>query len=183
MSYDDDLKQLLVEIDTDNFKESSSLPNLSRTALVNLIRGAEEEGFLSHSVNTTQPLLSVFHEGFLLHPTAYVPRKGKKFIEGEDRNISQQNVTIGSVHGSNIGNHGIVNNYMSENPILDLKDYISTLQDSKDKSEASEMLSTLESQELKPGMLSRFDTVIGKYPEITKLVGNVLTVALVTGLK
>lgn len=179
MSYDDKMRSVLKKIDSGEIPKSAGLSLDNGQEIIEIIKECENEGFLSHSSHKQKLVETFYNHEFMLHPSTRITRRGYNFIEGKEDNIAPtQNFTIGEVHSSHIGNYGTVNNYLSENPIEDLKDYINEIQDPNDKATAEELVTTLETEEIKPGLLKRFDTLIGKYDNIAKLVGTVATTIL-----
>lgn len=112
------------------------------------------------------------------NPTTQLTRAGEQFLEGYDRNSGQpsQNFTIqGNVANAILGNYNTQNNYDSEAIFEDLNSFIkNNIENEKDKEEGQELVDKLESEEIKPGYLSKFDALLQKYPNLTKFVSSIL---------
>ncbi|MFV8261611.1 hypothetical protein ACNNMU_09410 [Aerococcus viridans] len=175
---DNNIKRVLDLIHNEQFDSNTSLPDLKRNELKNLILMCENEQYLSHrSGKNGQPLVISFMDGgWILHPSTFVTRSGTQFLEGFDRNNSQpsQTFNIQSVQNSALGNYNTVNNY-SNKPIEDLQKYISELADKKDKEIGNELLETLKTEEIKPGFLNRFENFLSKHPKSVDLVASFVT--------
>ncbi|EDP68589.1 hypothetical protein CAT7_04964 [Carnobacterium sp. AT7] len=180
MSYDDLIKSILSEIDNDGFIPETSFPELKRDKLVNALRDCEQLGYLSHSSRSAQPLIITYYDGFDLHPTTYVTRAGKQFIEGkENSSTPTHQYNIQSVSGANFGENGSVTiNYGAS--LSDIQTFIESTVDIDDKSEANELVNTLEKEPITPGLLKRFDNLLVKYPGLAKASGQVL-LSIATG--
>lgn len=174
MDYDDLIKKILTEIDNETFDPAESFPELKREKILNVIRDCEKLGYLSHSTSTTQPLVMVYYQGFDLHPTTYVTRAGRYFIDGKENSPNPTTLyNIGSVSGSNFGDHGSVTiNYGAS--ISDIQSFIEANVIADDKAEATELVNTLEKEPITPGLLQRFDKLLVKYPGLAKASGQFL---------
>lgn len=183
MNYDELMKFLLKDLDTDfdfnDFPKNSALKELDEQRIVNMLRDAEQEGYISHS-SRKQELVTVHYDGFLVHPTTYVTSKGRKFIEGKLSDTSSSvNYHIGSVSNSNVGNYGTVNNYGIS--FADLKAVIDgEISNESDKKEANELVDIIEKEPIKPNLLTRFDGLLKKYPNIAEATAKTL-LTLATG--
>ncbi|EDN7323718.1 hypothetical protein FHK07_12085 [Listeria monocytogenes] len=176
LSYDDQMKIVLSDIRDKKFVEEKILPELSRDDVADLINDCQQQGFISHT-SLKQPLLTRYnHGGFLIHPTTFITRDGRKFIEEGDKSPSNTNnhYSIQTVYGAYFGNNGSVTNNFSGISIDDLKSFIDTISDSNDKEEGHQLVKTLETEEIKPGLLKRFDNLVGKYPNLSDLVGKIM---------
>lgn len=175
MTYSEDLKHLLIEIDNESFDENNIFPELRRDKIMKMLNDCENQGFISHSSSNQKIVIGFMGGGFILHPTTYITRQGKKFIEGEqDSPAPSHQYNIGTVHGSNFGDHGtITNNYGAS--ISEINSLIKSITDPTDKEEAVQLVEILDAKEpLKPGLLKKFDTLLGKYPELANTVAKLL---------
>ena len=181
MSYDDDLKLLLNDIDDGKFDEGSFLPSISRDKLINMLHDCEEQGFLSHKSSKQKLVTGFMDGGFMLHQSAFVTRKGRQFLEGKENNSDFKNqFNINNATGSNFGDYGTVNNKYGSS-ISEIQALISQITNSEDKQEAQELVTVLENEEpLKPGTLKKFDSFLGNYTNIADSVGKFL-LSIATG--
>lgn len=174
MNYDDGLKHLLTEIDNDSFEENNILPELGRDKVMRMLYDCEKQGFISHS-SSKQKLVTGFMDGnFMLHPTTYVTRQGRHFLEGKENSSTPTNqYNIHSVSGANFGDHGSITiNYGAS--ISDIQSFIESNIAPEDKAEATELVNTLEKNPITPGILKRFDNVLVKYPGLSQATGQFL---------
>lgn len=180
LSYDDQVKIVLTEILNDDFSPEKSLPDISRTQLENLLNDCERQGYLAHKSREQELVMSFMGEEFELHPTTYVTKDGRKFIkEGDHSSMATiQNYHFQNVYGANFGDNGSVTNNFSDVSIDDLKSFIENKLDSNDKEEGHQLVETLETEEIKPGLLKRFDNLVGKYPHLVDLVGKITMLQL-----
>lgn len=181
MNYDKEIKEIIKCIDNDNFDPENTLPKINRARLKKLIRICEQEEYISHKSTKNQKLLLVYYEGFDLHPTTFVTKKGFDFLEGKSEQPTQQ-FNIHNSSGFNIGDYGLVNNYNSDIPLEDLKSYLNENVVLDDKAEYDELIDTLESGNLKPGVLNKFESFITKYPKTFDFVASFAGTALISGL-
>lgn len=182
MSYDDDLKLLLNDIDEGQFDEASSLPSISRDKLINMLHDCEEQNFLSHKSSKQKLVTGFMGGGFMLDPSAFVTRKGRQFLEGKENASDFKNqFNINNVSGSNFGDHGTINNTYGSS-ISEIQALIAQITNTEDKQEGHELVTVLETKEpLKPGILKRFNTFLGNYSNIADSVGKFL-LSIATGI-
>lgn len=174
---DNNIKRVLELIRVEQFDSKTSLPDLERKDLRNLVLMCEDDKYLSHRSSKGKPLLQNYMDGgWDLHPTTFVARSGLQFLEGYDRthNQSTQTFNIQSVQNSALGNYNTVNNY-SNKPIEDLQKYVDELKDKKDQEIGKELLDTLKTEEVRPGFLSKFESFLSKYPKSVDLVASFVT--------
>lgn len=176
MNTDEIIKKVLELINSQSFDENNSLPELSREELKRIVLMCQNENFITHN-SSSQKLVMEYKGGFLVNPTTQLTRAGRQFLEGYDRNRKQppQNFTInGNIANAMLGNYNTQNNYNSESIFKDLNDYINNIENEQDKEKGQELIEKIESEEIKPGYLSKFDSLLEKYPNITKLVSSIL---------
>lgn len=177
MSTDEKIKQLLKsKLKTKKFNTDEILVNNSRDEIIRIFRICEDDGFLSHKSRKGQLLISsTGANGYMIHPTTYVTRKGEEFLEEYDRNSPKNSTVfnIENISNSALGDYNTVNNY-SEQPIDDLLKFMESL-DSEDKSEGEKLIDTLKNNEAKPGYLSKFDSFFKKHPKTIDLISSFFT--------
>ncbi|EAF2484425.1 hypothetical protein CV787_02540 [Listeria monocytogenes] len=175
-NYDDQIKKVLTEIRDKHFHEDNSFPELSRSDLMDLLNDCEYQGYLSYKSQKKKLISPDMDEGFSLHPSAFVTRDGRNFIEKGDESIIMptHQVNIKNVYGSSFGDNNSVTNYFSNITIEDLKPLVESIEDPTDKKEGTELIKTLETEDIKPGFLNRFDKLVGKYPKIAELVSKII---------
>lgn len=177
MNTDDKIKVVLSKINDETFDVNNTLPNESREELKKIILMSEREGFITHESSKQKLLINFMGGGFDINSTTYLTRSGRQFLEDYDRTKSQvsQTFNIGSVANSAIGNYNTVNNY-SETPIQDLKELVQSLNnDDVLKDEGKELIKTLETEDVKPGYLAKFEDFLKKYPKSVELVSSFVT--------
>ena len=175
MTYSEDLKHLLIEIDNESFDENNIFPELRRDRVMKMLNDCKNQGFISHTSSKQNIVTGYMDGGFSLHPTTYVTMQGKQFVEGKDNTPAPSHqYNIGTVQGSHFGDHGtITNNYGAS--ISEINSLIETITDPADKEEAVQLVEILDAKEpLKPGLLKKFDTLLGKYPQLASTVGKLL---------
>lgn len=180
MSYDENLRHLLTAIDNESFDENNILPDFSRDKVMRMLNDCENQGFISHA-STKQKIVIGFMDGnFMLQPTTYVTRQGRQFIEGkENPPTPTHQYNIQSVSGANFGENGSVTiNHGAS--LSDIQTFIESTVDVDDKSEATELVNTLEKEPITPGLLKRFDNLLVKYPGLAKASGQFL-LSIATG--
>lgn len=176
MNTDEKIKVVLEEIDDGTFNVGNTLPNETRLELKKILLMSARDGFIDHE-STNQQLVINYKDGFDLHPTTYVTRQGRQFLEDYDRTKTQSNQTfnIESVSNSAIGNYNTVNNY-SETPIQDLEKIVESLSDEDEtKEQGKELVETLKKEDIKPGYLSKFEKFFQKHPKTVDLISSFLT--------
>lgn len=180
MDYDGMMKQVLSEIDNGTLPLGTSLNYSNASELMNIINDCETEGFLAQRSSKQKLVTGFLGGGFMIHPTAYITRKGRQFLEGktsetiENTSVGTQYNFHGNISGSNFGDHGTVTiNYGAS--ISDVKSLMASIPDLKDKEEAAQLVEIIEAKEpIKPGLLGRFDTLLGKYPHFADTLGKLL---------
>ncbi|QQU18442.1 hypothetical protein I6I78_09260 [Enterococcus casseliflavus] len=184
MDYDELMKLLLKEVDSnlnsDDFPENPYLKDLGEQKFINMLHDAQSEGYLSTRSYKDGIVTLFMGGGFLVNSTTYLTSKGRKFIEGKlsDTN-SSVNYHIGSVSHSNVGNYGTVNNYGIS--FADLKAVIDgEISNESDKKEADALVEIIEKEPIKPNLLTRFDGLLKKYPNIAEATAKAL-LTLATG--
>lgn len=181
LSYDDQLKAVLIEIRDKVFDSETSFSEISRDDLANLINDCENQNFLAHRASKQQDLvISYMDGGFSIQPSTFITREGRSFIEGDENNSMPitNHFNFQNVYGANFGNNGSVTNNFSGISIDDLKSVIDAIPDKNDKEEGQQLVKTLETEEIKPGLLKRFDNLVGKYPNLVDLVGKIAMIQL-----
>ncbi|HGM4028860.1 TPA: hypothetical protein ACKPC4_000513 [Listeria monocytogenes] len=175
-NYDGQIKKVLTEIRDKHFHEDNSFPELSRSDLMDLLNDCEYQGYLSYKSQKQKLIIPYMNGGFALHPSAFVTRNGRNFIEKGDESIVMptHQFNINNVYGSSFGDNNSVTNYFSNITIEDLKPLVESIEDHTDKKEGTELIKTLETEDIKPGLLNRFDKLVGKYPKIAELVSKII---------
>ncbi len=174
--YDNQIKNVLTEIRDRVFNEDNSFPELSRSDLMDLLNDCEYQGYLSHKSQKQNLITPYMNEDFALHPSAFVTRDGRNFIENGDEPLLKPTTqfNIQNVNGSSFGDNSPITNNYSKFTIEDLKKFVENIDDTADKKEGEDLIRTLESEDIKPGLLNRFDKLVGKYPNIAELVSKII---------
>jgi len=177
MDIDTKIKTVLKDIKDNKFDEQKTLSEISRKELKDILLMSEHDDFLSHTSDKQKLVQEFIGGGFVLSPSVFVTRAGRQFIEDYDRTKSSvtQTFNIESVSHSSLGNYNTVNNY-SETPIQDLKEYIDSIDDeNRLKDEGKELVETLETEEVKPGYLAKFEDFLKEYPKTIDLISSFIT--------
>lgn len=186
MDIDTKIKKVLQAIVDGGFNENSTLSEISRRELQEILLMSEDEGFLSHRSSKQKLVQGFIGQGddFILSPSAYVTRPGRQFLEDYDRTRIQstQTINIESVSHSSIGNYNTVNNY-SDTPIEDLNELVESLNnDDETKEQGRELIETLKNEEIKPGYLAKFEQLLQKHPKTVELISSFLTSVAVASI-
>lgn len=183
MTYDDNIREFLRLIDNEEFDPERCLPHLSREELKKVVLMSEEDGYISHRSSQGKPLIQNFMGGgWMISPETFVTRSGKQFMEGVDRKINHptQIFYVQSAYNSAIGNENIINNNYSDTPIEDLKKYIKNSIEKKDKETGQKIVETLENDDIKPGLLAKFEKFFKKYPRTIDFVASFVTSVVIS---
>lgn len=111
---------------------------------------------------------------------AYITEAGFDFLEGKkpesNPQFVQHNTFNAPVSGSSFGtNNPIVNNF--NNSLDNLENFIASLPKEEQKI-ANEILETIKSQDVKPGMFKKFSSFFEKHPNIVGYLGQATVWAL-----
>ncbi|MEN0783682.1 hypothetical protein AAHR23_05765 [Listeria monocytogenes] len=176
LEYDNQIKKVLTEIRNKNFNEDNSFPELSRSYLMDLLNDCEYQGYLSHKSQKQNLITPYMNGGFALHPSAFVTRDGRNFIEnGNEPSLkSMTQFNIQNVNGSSFGDNSSVTNNYSKFTIEDLKKFVENIDNTTDKKEGENLIRTLEVEDIKPNLLKRFDKLLGKYPNLVEITSGII---------
>src|SRR5699024_6104187 len=96
MDIDTKIKKVLQAIVDGVFNENSTLSEISRGELQEILLMSEDEGFISHRSSKQKLVQGFIGQGddFILSPSAYVTRSGRQFLEDYDRTRIQSTQTI-----------------------------------------------------------------------------------------
>lgn len=173
MSYDAKLKLVLnAIIERKRLEAQDVLPEIGKEELYNIIEDLYKENMIQ--CQWASGPVNRFKGGALIDDNLSVTRKGHGFLSGtlDTPTIRNQFNVQGGIHSSNIGDYGTVNNNFGAS-LEELKSLIQELQGS-DLTQGKEMVEVIETEEIKPGFLSRFDKFLGKYPNIASTAGKLL---------
>lgn len=175
MSYDEQIRTLLNLVKNGTLT-NEPIPGMTSEQYFALIEDCERNGYISTYMKKIVYRFmggdGDIADGIVLTKT------GHDFLENktETPTISQQ-FNFQSVSQSNIGNNGTVNIYQQVK-MDELISYIKENINAPDQAEAQEVVSTLQSEGMKPGVLKKFDSLLEKYPGLTAAVSSVVMTIL-----
>jgi len=169
MSYDDQIKLLLERIKNDSLT-NEPLKGMNDEQFGSFIEQCEANDYISFSP-TPAVVISKTNVNILTE-NIYLTKKGHDFLDGKKEQPIQQ-FNIDTVTNSYLGNNGSVTNNFGMS-FEYLMSFIEHGIEPQDKDEAKEIIETVQKTELTPGLLKRFDSFLGKYPNFTSSIGMVI---------
>lgn len=149
---------------------------LSPSEYFQIVREAKKRGYIDVNIVDTKT-------GSFINGDIRITEKGAEFIqptkETEEMIEMQFNIQNGDFRGASLGSGNTVNNNWSSS-IEQLKEYIDGL-GAEDQKIGNELINTIETNEIKPGLLSKFVNFLEKHPNVVSYVGNTLVWTLANG--
>ncbi len=178
MSYNEQIKMLLTRV-LNNSLSNEPLPGMTEEQYFALIEDCERNGYISTYM---KQIVYRYMDGGDIADGITLTKSGHDFLEGNDADTSSptigQQFNIGTASNSNFGNYGTVTNNFGIT-IEDLFKFIEEKIEPNDQEEAKEVLEVVQkTEELKPGVLKRFDNLLQKYPNFSSSIGTLIMTLL-----
>lgn len=172
-SYDEKIRAILKKV-SDGSLPDQPIEGFTQAEYFSMIEECHEEGYLK---TTDKNIVSRTKTDIFLSEEILLTRNGYKFLNGIEDSPQGNKYIIGSVTSSNIGDNGTVNieHGLSAAEVMEI---VHKLVDASDKKEAEELIKTVEQEELKPGALKKFISLLEKYPSLVETVGRLVMTQL-----
>lgn len=141
-----------------------------------IIREAKNRGYIDANIVDTKT-------GTFINGEITITEKGAEFVHPikgtEGISGIQFNIQNGDFRGASLGTGNTVNNNWTSS-LEQLKEYINGL-GTEEQEIGNELIATIETNEVKPGLLSKFVDFLEKHPHVVSYVGNALVWTLANG--